>query len=755
MEELKKYFITASNPEFVEGTVNIFSQQINLSQKEINAAQIYMTALGVYEAELNQEKIGDQLFAPGFTYYHRDLFYQSYDVTTLMKKNDNVFKVYLGQGWYSGRFTHENKTQIYGNNTAVSWILEVEYTDGTFEKFVSGPEVEELSSPYNYAGFYDGEVYDARIQEEVMGKAARFAGKIPENLSETTIEVKLQENMPIANVIKKEHSTILDFGQNFAGIIEINTSLLEENATLTVKHGEILIDDTTLYTDNLRKAKAEIVYITGHNKAHYRPRFTYMGFRYIELTGIQYVEGLISARAIYSDMQRTGHFTSSNARVDRLYNNQLWGQKSNYVEVPTDCPQRDERMGYTGDGQVYALTGSYNYDTEVFLEKFLKDIRYTQMDNEEGYVAPTVPAGGPGGIGFINMLGWGNAVTIIPEMLYWQYGTDEHLVLQYDSIKQFVESEIRRMGDHNLWLGANLGDWLMPGKDMAWMATNNEPVSNSFIVNDLDILSRLAGRLANKEMDKPERNEAAYSQYIADQERYIAQLVKTRAAYIAKYVNDEGVVSGDYQGAYIMALKYVIPEGELRQKVIANFVADVTQNGLNTGFFSTEFLLPLLIEAGHTQLAFDVLLNEECPGWMYQVKQGATTIWERWDALKEDGTVNDVKVVSDNMVSFNHYAFGSVGEFYYQYILGIKPLVPGYQKVQLKPYVDPRLGKVEGSYLSRAGLIEVSWAYQAEFIEFQFDTPVAAIIELPDGSHYEVEKGTYTYQIKNKGVQGK
>ncbi|WP_197073664.1 family 78 glycoside hydrolase catalytic domain [Paenibacillus sp. FSL H7-0357] len=750
MEELKKHFITASNPEFIEGTVNIFAQQIILSQKEVTTAQLYMTALGVYEAELNQEKIGDQLFAPGFTYYHRDLFYQNYDVTKQLKKGENVFKVYLGQGWYNGRFTHENKTQIYGNNTAVSWILEIKYADGTSEQFVSGTEVDELASPYKYAGFYDGEVYDARIQQDAMGKASMFTGKIPECFSETTIKVKLQESMPVQKIIRKENSTILDFGQNFAGMIEINAALLDENTTLTVKHGEILIDDTTLYTENLRKAKAEIVYFAGKRKESYLPRFTYMGFRYVELTGAQYIEGLISARAIYSDMQRTGHFTSDNPLIERLFNNQFWGQKSNYVEVPTDCPQRDERMGYTGDGQVFALTGSYNYDTEVFFEKFLKDIRYSQLDNEEGYVAPTVPAGGPGGIGFINMLGWGNAVTIIPEMLYWQYGTDKHLVRQYDSIKKFVEAEIRRMGDHDLWLGPNLGDWLMPGKDLEWMAKNNEPISNSFIVHDLEVLSKLAGQLADKEqlLKKSEKDETAYSQYLADQERYSVQLQKTRAAYIEKYINDNGTVSGDYQGAYIMALKYVIPEGKLRQKVLKNFVANVEENGLNTGFFSTQFILPLLIEAGNTQLAFDVLLNEDCPGWMYQVKRGATTIWERWDALKEDGTVNDVKVVSDNMVSFNHYAFGSVGEFYYQYILGMKPLLPGYQKIQLKPYVDPRLGKVAGSYLSRAGLIKVSWAYQEEGIEFEFETPAASTIELPDGSYYEVEKGTYTYQIK-------
>lgn len=736
MENLKKYFITSSSEEdFVEGRVYVFLQQIELKKEKILTAKLYMTALGIYEAELNQKKVGDQLFAPGFTYYHRDLFYQSYDVTDQLEHGNNTLKVYLADGWYAGRFTHENKTQIYGDRTAASWILKVEYEDGSQEEFASGKDVEELASPYQYAGFYDGEIYDGTIVQNVIGKAVAYKGSIPEHLTETMIEVKLQEEMPIQNVINKKSSTILDFGQNFAGIIEINAELLrdlEEDVVLTIRHGEILVDGDTLYTDNLRKAKAEIVFQRGKEDVFYRPRFTYMGFRFIELIGTKYKEGLIRARAIYSDMKRTGYFTCENQLVTRLYDNQIWGQKSNYVEVPTDCPQRDERMGYTGDGQVFALTGSYNFDTEAFLAKFLKDIYFSQMDNKEGYVGATIPANGVGGIGFINMLGWGNAITIIPEMMYWQYGSDKHLIGLYESIKKFVDAEIRKMGEHNLWLGANLGDWLMPGKNMEWMAVHNEPVSNSFIVHDLEVLSKLSEKLGKKE----------------DVVRYSEQLEKTRASYIEKYIDENGVVSGDYQGAYIMALKYVIPKGELYQKVMSNFVSHVEANGLNTGFFSTEFILPLLIEAGRTKLAYDVLLNEECPGWMYQVKRGATTIWERWDALKEDGTVNDEKVVDENMVSFNHYAFGSVGEFYYQYILGIKPLLPGYQKIQLKPFIDRRLGGVTGSYLSRAGEIRVSWRFQGDEVTFDFETPKETVIGLPDGSVYEVEKGTYSYWIK-------
>lgn len=733
MESLKQYFISSADKQYEEGKVNVFQQNISI-EKEVLSAKLFMTALGVYEAELNEEKIGDQLFAPGYTYYPRDLYYQSYEITDQLRKGENNLKVYLGQGWYAGRFTHENKTQIYGDQCAVSWVLQVEYTDHQLEEFTSAQEVNELRSPYRYAGFYDGEVYDGTLTEGRIGQAVRFEGAIPEHLSETISKVKIQETLTVQNVIPTENGTILDFGQNFAGMIEIDPNFLPENAIVKIRHGEILLDGNILYTDNLRAAKAEIIYHRGLATKLFRPRFTYMGFRYVELTGAEYTEGLIVAKAVYNDMDRTGYFTCANKLVERLYENQLWGQKSNYVEVPTDCPQRDERMGYTGDGQVYALTGSYNFDTEQFFEKFLKDIRYSQMDNLEGYVAPTVPALGPAGVGFLNMLGWGNAVTIIPEMLYWQYGSIDHLSRQYNSIKQFVELEIRKMGDDYLWLGTNLGDWLMPGKDIQWMAMNNEPVSNSFIVNDLRILSSIAGKLQKHE----------------DEKRYSSQLERTRKAYIEKFITPDGIVKGDYQGAYIMALKYVLPKGALYEKVMANFVKDVEKNGLNTGFFATEFLLPLLVEADRTKLAFDVLLNEKCPGWMYQVLNGATTIWERWDALKEDGTINEMKVGdSENMVSFNHYAFGSVGEFYYQHILGIKPLVPGYKKIQLKPVTDARLGKVSGSYESRAGKITSAWEYFGNEIVFDFETPTAAEIVLPDGSKYEVEAGTYSYQIEN------
>lgn len=729
MEELRKQWIT-SEKEYREGEVFVYRQKFTASQ--VKKAVFYGTALGVYEAELNGTKIGRQMFAPGFSYYPRRVLYQTHEVMKLLREGENTLTVYLGQGWYCGRFLCENQTQIYGEQPAVAWILELEDAAGS-RKIVSDETVEELESPYEYAGEYDGEIYFADGRENVTGHAAAYTKEMPFALEPTLTEVRLQDEMSVRETTVQGDVTILDFGQNFAGIVEIDPSFLK-NETITIRHGEILNADGSLYTANLRKAKATIVYHAGAEKKKYRPRFTYMGFRYMELSGAAYQPGMIRAYALHTEMKRTGYFSCENPLVQKLYENQVWGQKSNYVEVPTDCPQRDERMGYTGDGQVFALTGAYNFNTDAFWKNFLRDLELGQLDNTEGYVCATVPQTGPAGIGFISMLGWGNAVTILPEMMYRQFGDEEALPRQYESMKLFVEAEIRKMGKKNLWIGPSLGDWLAMGKGIAWQAMHNNPVSNAFIVHDLKVISETAERLGKRE----------------DAARYRRQLAATTDAYIKKFVSKNGIVAKDYQSAYIMALKYVLPEGELRERVRKNFVANIRKNGLQTGFFATEHLLPLLVEAGEQKLAYDVLLQENCPGWMYQVKCGATTTWERWDALKPDGTVNEEKMAGsgENMVSFNHYAFGSVGEFYYQYILGIRPEKPGFAKLHFAPYPDERLGGVSGSYLSVAGKIESAWRYEPDGCHIRLATPVEAVVLLPDGRSENVPAGTYEWTVK-------
>lgn len=723
MVDLRPYFITTERP-YKEGAVEVFSQAFK-GAAEGETATLTITALGLYEAEINGKKVGDRVFTPGFTYYPKHLNVQTYDVTDLLKE-ENTLKVYLAQGWYSGRFTYENTNKIYGENPAASWVLTV-----GDKIYTSLDDVQAQPSPYAYAGFYDGEVYDEALENEVYPPAP-FKGELPEKLEETILSVKLQEEIKVQSVTVRGDETILDFGQNFAGIITIDPSKMATDY-VKIRHGEILNEDGSLYTINLRKAKATTEYHKG--EGIYTPRFTYMGFRYVELTGCPYEEGMLKAYALHSEMEKTGDFHSENPLVDRLYLNQVWGQKSNYVEVPTDCPQRDERMGYTGDGQVFACTGAYNFDTRKFWKKYLRDIRDSQEDNTEGYVAPTVPTPpGKSGVGMLSMLGWGNCVTIVPEMLYQHFGDISFLKEQYESMKTFVACELRHMGDTHLWLGPSLGDWLMMGKDTGWMAVHNGPVSNAFVVNDLRIMRDTAALFGKKEEEK----------------FYAEELEKSRAAYIAHFIKEDGTMTDDYQGAYIMALKHVVPKTDaLWAKLYRKLLERIYTQGMQTGFFATEHLLPMLAENGQEGLAIHLLLQDHCPGWMYQVKRGATTSWERWDSLRPDGTVNETSMSGDNMVSFNHYSFGSVGLFMYRHILGIREAAPGFSKVLLQPIAAKEIGSASGSFKTDHGTITSAWKVEGDTVVYDFTTPVEAEIVLGDGSRYQVAPGTYHYTVSS------
>lgn len=731
MEQLGEYFIT-SNLEFKEGAVSRFVQEF--TTYDIQSANLMITALGIYTVKINGVPLDKQLFAPGFTYYPKHLYVQSYNLQPYLIDGNNILEVYVGQGWYCGRFTHENKTQIYGDNIAVSWMIRMFTSNDELHSIFSDETVLETTNEYIYAGFYDGEIIDKNRRFEVIGQANKYKGRLPEKFEMTTIPVLQQDLIDVIDVIAVDDGIILDFGQNFAGHICINSALME-NDKITIKHGEVLYPENELYVKNLRKAKAEIIYTKGIESEIYMPKFTYMGFRYVHISGCTYKEDMIHAYAIHSDMQRTGYFISANRLVQRLYENQLWSQKSNYIEVPMDCPQRDERMGYTGDGQAFAHTGAYNFDTRQFWRKVLKDITYSQQDNSEGYVGPTIPAEGPKGIGYMSMLGWGNAITIIPEMLYKQYGDESFMSENYEAMKLHADAEIRKLNDQYLWMGVNLGDWLAPGKDVAWFAMNNNPVSNTFIINDFRVIADYAKRHGLTD----------------DYERYHAYYLNSQEGYIRTFLDDNGVIQGDYQGAYVLALQYVLQDHSLRSKVMSNFVNHVKENGMQTGFFATEYILPLLIEANESKLAYDVLLHESNPGWMYQVNRGATTTWERWDAIMEDGSVNETVISSDNMVSFNHYAFGSVGRFYYEYILGIKPLLPGYRKILIHPYLDERLMAVSGSYNSIQGLIEVSWKIVDSKYKLHVSVPVDSTIVLPNNEQKEIVCGTHSFSgIYNK-----
>lgn len=726
IERLKENWICNPAP-FKEGEVSVLEEKFTLEKEaEVN---LWISALGMYEAEMDEVKVGDELFSPGFTYYPLQVQYQVYPLS--LEKGEHTLRVYLGQGWYAGRFTFDNKVQIYGEKPAVSWLIEMNQT----VLCDSGSGVSLLQSPYSYAGLYDGEIYKEGMLLTREEKPVPFTGKLPKEFVKRNNAVRLREEMPVVKVIPHETYCILDFGQNFAGVVTIDPGKMNTKQ-LKLRHGELLNSDGSLYTANLRKAKQEIIYEKDdENLKLYTPRFTYMGFRYIELSGCDYQEGLITAHAIYSDMERTGYFHCENEKIQRLYENQIWGQKSNYVEIPTDCPQRDERMGYTGDGHVFARSGAYNFDTRSFLKKFINDMQVSQKAVKDGYIPSTVPALPGAKIGFLNMLGWGNAITLIPEMMEEQF-SEEVLTDCYESICRFVNLEIKKCKLTGLWEGVNLGDWLMVGKDMKYMAQHHGPVSNSFVVHDFRVAKDLAKKLGYN--DDAKHFEKAYQ--------------RTRKAYIKRYIKPTGEMKDDYQGAYVMALKWVLDSSDsLYDKVYKHLREHLVKEGMQTGFFASEHLLPILCDNRDERLAYDILFNEKCPGWLYEINHGATTIWERWDAIQEDGSVNESKMADDNMVSFNHYAFGSVAEFLYRYVLGIEPKEKGFKKLKFQPKTDGRLGFAQGSYQSVSGKITSSWKYEGDVVTVKLTTPVETEVLLEDGTEKTVAPGSYEFSYKKEG----
>ena len=717
MKELGKQWIT-SEKEYREGEVFVYRQKFTASQ--VKKAVFYGTALGVYEAELNGVKIGRQMFAPGFSYYPRRVLYQTHEVTELLREGENTLTVYLGQGWYCGRFLCENQTQIYGEQPAVAWILELEDAAGS-RKIVSDETVEELESPYEYAGEYDGEIYFADGRENVTGHAAAYTRETPFALEPTLTEVRLQDEMSVRETTVQGDVTILDFGQNFAGIVEIDPSFLK-NETITIRHGEILNADGSLYTANLRKAKATIVYHAGAEKKKYRPRFTYMGFRYMELSGAAYQPGMIRAYALHTEMKRTGYFSCENPLVQKLYENQVWGQKSNYVEVPTDCPQR-EKNGWTGDGHLAIETALYNYDAITVYEKWLADHRDEQQPN--GVLPDIIPTGG-WGYGTDNGLDWTSTIALIPWNLYLFYGDPAPLEACYENIRRYVDYVDRRSPEGLTSWGR--GDWV-PVRSRSSL----ELTSSVYFFVDASILARAAELFGRSE----------------DHARYAALAEKIRTAINRKYYNPQTglYASGTQTELSVPLLWGVVPEEEI-PRVAENLARRVEEAGchLDVGVLGTRAILDALCRNGHAETAYRVAVQTTYPSWGWWIVNGATTLLENWD-------LEATRDISDN-----HMMFGEIGGGFFKALGGIRPdpACPGFRHILLEPhFVGPE--RFEASHDAPAGRIVSGWERKGSRVTYRVVIPAncTATLHLPDNVKgprvYELAAGSHTLTLKLSG----
>ena len=722
----------------------------------ITKARLYITAHGLYEAWINGKRVGDELFTPGWTTYHKCLQYQTYDVTELLQQGANAIGVILGDGWYRGYVSYLYERNIYGHKLALYMQLELTYRDGSTALVLSNDTWKASTGPLRAADLFNGELYDARLEKSgwhMTGfpdaawgtvKPVRFDPGI--FVAPRGVPVKrIEELRPLAILRTPAGETVIDFGQNMVGWIRLKAQGLK-GAKITLQHGEVLDRAGNFYHKNLRQAKATDTFILKGDEAQevYEPRFTYHGFRYAKIEGYpgELTPDCVTGVVIHSELDRTGEFSCSHPLVNQLYRNIVWTQKGNFLDVPTDCPQRDERMGWTGDLQVYAPTACFSMAAAPFLTRWLHDLKDDQHKN--GGVPMVIPdpfcnrwdtfkrvvrhrlhpvAGEEKSIfdEFFALFqlnysaGWGDAAILVPWCLYRFYGDRRILEEQYASMQalfRFHARRARRAGgfilvnprqwfDKATWehlrvfytAGWHFGDWLAPGDHMNKSILKSKfYIPTVYFALDARILARVATILGRED-------DAAY---------YRAMYDKIKAAFQHFRVGKDGRIWPHRQSAYVLALVADLLSEEGKAQA-AGILADMVRaNGyrLGTGFLGTPYICQVLCEYGYDDVAYGLLLNED-QQWLYQVKRGATTIWEHWDAIRQDGSFQ-----SERMLSFNHYAYGSIGAWLFQVVAGINAdeHKPGYKHIIIKPQPGGGLSHAKAAYDSMHGLIESAWS---------------------------------------------
>ena len=718
--------------------------------KKISSAKVYATTIGIYELLLNGEKVGDQYFAPGFTSYESYLQYQTYDITNLLEENNTLLAV-VGGGWAVGSFVFTRKNRITADRQALLMELRITYEDGSTE-IIGTDEDWEVTEDGNYqmSDFYDGETYDATVELDklVWRRAAKETLRVHPQIEASYGEpVKAHEHMfPIAcNRIMDE--LIYDFGQNFAGVVKLNIKG-KAGQKIVVKHAEILNSDGTLNVLFLRTAKACATYICKDGEQEYSPKLTYMGFRYISITGIHETDVEVSALALYSDVKKIGEFSCSNEQLNRLQENILWSAKSNFIDIPTDCPQRDERMGWTGDIALFSPTACYNFDMSRFLEKWLKDVRAEQLPT--GGIPNTVPAQGygfPATMPTMAMDFWGDACVLVPWADYMARGNKQIIESCYPMMKKYVKAckfwaGLFSVGKHRyIWHTPSVlhfGDWVAPDvPKMSQWQKRSKWTATASLRNTSNIVSKIAKILG---YDEEAKKYQELSEHVAD-------------AYNAVFTDGKGKLKEEFQTAYVLPLHFKMFHGEEKKNAVENLVRLVENSEycIGTGFPGTPYILFALADNGYEDIAYKMLLNQKCPSWLYEVKMGATTIWERWDGLDENGVCPIGDDGTDLMISYNHYASGAVGDFLYRRIAGIEPISAGYQRFLIAPIPGGGLTYAKGSVDTPYGRISSGWQIEGTTFSITVEVPMGTFCELklPDGSKKELFSGKYSFEIND------
>ena len=708
----------------VKERVNTFTVEKKFKIESLEKAVLKVTALGLYYAEINGVRVGDSYLTPGWTSYNKTLQMQSYDVTPLLKEDENVISFTVNEGWYCGGLTWEKKRNLYGEQTAVCAELDIGSSSICTDETWSA-----LESHIRESGIYDGETvdYTAELKRLTTCEVAYDKSLIVPQICEP---VRDTERLAVKEIITTPSGDkIYDFGQNIAGVVEIVTPE-DFSGTITLRFAEILIKGE-FYTDNLRGAKATDTFTVKGAKT-LCPEFTFHGFRYLKITGGEIPKENITAIVRHTDMKKTGVLQTSNNRFNRLVSNIVWGQRGNFVDIPTDCPQRDERLGWTGDINAFCGTAAFNYDIRAFMKKWLNDLRNDQKaDGKIPHVAPDVLRGENDSS---TSAMWCDAITMVPWTLYNAYGDISYLKDNFSAMKKFISAREANMTDGIIDKGFEWGDWLALDQEKTSYETfigrtDIYYITNVFHVATLKIVAETAKLLG-------EKSEAKL--YKAKYER---QLKRVREEYFTA----GGRLCFDTVTAQVLALYFDIVPEEHRKKLAESLIENVKIHNytLCTGFIGTTYLLYALADNGYFETACKVLMNNGYPGWLYEVDMGATTVWERWNSLMPDGTPNP-----DGMNSYNHYAYGSVMEFVIKRIAGLQPNAAGYKKVKIAPKPCKGLAEIKAEYDSVSGKIVAGYGQTNGKITFFAEIPegVEAEIVLPNEKPVKVKSGGYEYE---------
>ena len=718
-------------------------------KKAVKKATVYASAMGVYAFFLNGARRTDQgLLTPGYTSYRNRVQYQAYDVTSALAEQ-NTLTFGVGRGWAVGDLAITTKN--YTDHTSLIAWLDVLYTDGEKETLATDGTWDVFTGEVLFSEIYHGETVDKTATRKLLGKALPDASVKAKLIAQVGAPIVENERLaPIALIRTPKGETVIDFGQNMTGYVEVKIQG-KRGDRIVISHAEVLDKDGNFYNDNYRDARNEMIYVLSGGEDLFAPIYSFQGFRYIRLDEYPHAEidlNTFRAVVVHSEMKRTGRFVCGNEKINQLYHNIIWGQKSNYLDIPTDCPQRDERLGWTGDTQVFCRTGAINFDVERFFQKWMGDVAVEQgRDGSVSGIVPELPAGRQKRIS----AAWGDAACIVPWEIYLAYGNKKELKKNFPVMKKWVEYMHHAGNEEFLWLqGCHYGDWLAmdAGGDSYVGATSNDLIASAYFAYSTALLVK-AGDVLGYDMTEYRalyhNVRQAFRDYFMENGMPKEELPYTEILVGGRPPVDT-VRRGVTQTAIAMILYFDLCNDDERSALAAKLVELIKNDGMlmATGFVGTPYLLHALSENGYVDIAYELLYQEKTPSWLYSVTHGATTMWEHWNSLKEDGSF-----WSTDMNSFNHYAYGAVFDWIFGVAAGIKTVdsAPAYREINLAPHPDRRLGFADTSIDSRNGTIRSYWYYKDNTVYYEFDIPagVTAHLTLPSGYQATLTAGIYHF----------